>query len=202
MKFKSRIMTIKALALMMGIALLTALPNVQASGVIFFSSPPQQADLGDLVTLQLSMDFTEEATLGGGVDIFYDSSILQFMSFTIDAGLGDDPGFRRAPDNSTGELNGLAFGNFGGLSGPSVVGELKFTTIGLSDLTFVTLAETDDPLVGAFTSSSTFGPQDVDFTDTASITVVATVVPLPAAGWFMLCCVLSLLGFTNKSRMT
>lgn len=136
------------------------------------------ANVGDSIAIELLYDFSADPTLGGGVDLFFSPTILQFDSFIFDVGLGDDPLLRRLPDVLAGELNGLAFGEFfAGLSGPGVVGTFNFTALaqGLSTLV---LAENDTP-AGGFFSASTFNPQIVNF-GSASVTVNAVaVVPEP-----------------------
>lgn len=140
----------------------------------------QNVALGGSVSLQLTMDFSDDATLGGGLDLFYDDSILQFVSFTFDPGLGDDPDFRRLPDALTGELDALAFGNFAGLSGPSLVGTFLFNTLTSGTVNF-TLAQ-NDTVAGGFFSANTYDAQTVTLNG-ASVNVSA--VPLPGAGWLL-----------------
>ena len=140
----------------------------------------QNVVLGNTVALQLMMDFSDDATIGGGVDIFYDDSVLQFVSFVFDAGLGDDPAFRRQPDVLSGELNGLGFGDFSGLSGPSLVGTFTFDTLASGSANF-SLAENDYP-VGAFYSAATYEVQLVGFQGAA---IDVSAVPVPAAAWLL-----------------
>jgi len=140
----------------------------------------QNAVLGNTVSLQLMMDFSDDATMGGGVDVFFDDSVLQFISFVFDAGLGDDPDFRRQPDVFSGELNGLGFGEFNGLSGPSLVGTFTFNTLASGSASF-SVAENDFP-AGAFFSATTLAAQFVDF---QGATVKVSAVPVPAAAWLL-----------------
>lgn len=162
-------------------ALLVSFITASQAATISLNPLSQNVALGNQVSLQLNMDFTADPTLGGGVDIFYDSSRLSFVSFTFDPSLGDDTGLQRQPDVLTNELNGLAFGNFDGLSGPSLVGTLMFNTIGAGTALF-TMADNDLP-AGGFYSAVTFDPQTVTY-EGASVNVTA--VPLPAALWLML----------------
>ena len=159
--------------------------------------PSFQAPLvGDLVELEVVMDFTDDPTIGGGIDIFYDSSILGFESFAFSSTLEDDPDFRRLPDNLDGELNGLAFGDFLGLSGPSTVGTLTFVALG-QGTSMLTMAQNEGPPPednpGPFVSATTFLPQDVEFHN-ASVSVV----PLPATFWLLLAAIGSLMGFRYR----
>lgn len=171
-KFHTLLAAIAALYLTCG--------QVQAA-TISLNPASQSVSLGNQISIQLNMDFSGDPTLGGGVDILYNSSLLSFASFSFDAGLGDDPLLQRQPDVLPGTLNGLAFGNFDGLSGPSIVGTLIFNTIGAGVANF-TLAENVLP-AGGFFSAATFDQQAVTYSG-ASVNVTA--VPLPAACWLML----------------
>jgi hypothetical protein len=128
---------------------------------------PATQDVGPNGTLVLDMfmDFTEEPTLGGGVDTTFDPAVLNFVSFVFDPALGDDPSFRRQPNlESPGVLNALAFGNFDGLSGPSRVGTFTFsvnTVLGPTPITIA--ADQADGVAGPFVSIITFLPMNVVF---------------------------------------
>lgn len=162
-------------------AVFAACTAVSQAATVSLSPSSQNIALGNPFSLQLNMDFTGDPTLGGGIDIFYDSSLLTFVSFSFNPGLGDDTGQQRQPDVLTNELNGLAFGNFAGLSGPSLVGTLTFNTIGAGTALF-TMADNDLP-AGGFFSAATYDPQSVTYQG-ASANVTA--VPIPAALWLML----------------
>ena len=171
-KFRALLTLMPALYLMSG--------QVQAT-TISLNPLSQNVALGNQVSLQLNMDFSGDPTLGGGIDILYNGSLLNFVSFTFNSVLGDDPSFRRQPDIQINKLNGLAFGNFSGLSGPSVVGTLIFNTLGAGTVN-LTLAENSLP-AGGFFSAATFNPQTVMFTG-ASVNI--SPVPEPASSWLFL----------------
>lgn len=141
----------------------------------------QNVTVGDAVKVELNMDFTGDPTLGGGVDVFYDSSLLDFTGFNFNAALGDDPAFRRLPNELPNELNGLAFGSFGGLAGPVNVGALTFTALAPGHVDF-TMMLNDTP-AGGFFSAVTSMPQTVNLTGSA---LDIHPVPLPAAFWMLL----------------
>jgi hypothetical protein len=124
------------------------------------------------VSLELWMDFTEDPTLGGGIDTTFDPNMLSFVSFTFDPALGDDPAFRRQPNlEAPGQLNALAFGNFDGLSGPARVGTFLFNTLSAFGTTPIT-NESDEPNgpAGPFVSANTFQPIDVTYNN-ATVTI-------------------------------
>jgi hypothetical protein len=139
-------------------------------------------NLGDQIVIDINMDFTDDATLGGGFDVFFDSTRVSFVSFVFDGTLGSDPSFTREPDLLSGKLEGFAFGNFGGLSGPSRIGTLTFDTLD-TGLAAFSAAVTTDPLKGGdFVSSSSFNTQSPNFIGT-SVDIAASNVPIPAAVW-------------------
>ena len=156
--------------------------TTQASTISLSLNTPEPIHAGDNVSLDLNMDFTDEATVGGGIDISF-GTMMQFVSFDYNPGLGDDPAFRFPIDTATpGELNGLSFGNFSGLSGPATVGTLILRALspGSADLT---LEENASTVGGFFSVNST--SQDPSFTG-VSFDVQPSPVPLPGAVWLML----------------
>jgi hypothetical protein len=129
------------------------------------------------------MDFTDEATIGGGIDILIGTN-MQFVSFDYDPGLGDDPDFRFLPIDTTtpGVIQALSFGNFSGLSGPDRVGTLILEALspGTANLT---LEENVLPAGGFLSVSGDL--QDPVFTG-VSFDIQPSPVPLPGAVWLML----------------
>ncbi len=145
MIIKSFIGTVCALVLICG----TSIANAAS---INFSSPSMTANVNDIITLDVLMDFTGNPTLGGGTDIFYDSAVLSYQSFSFaTTSLTLDPAFSRTPDILSNKLEGLAFGNFNGLSGPGTVGTLTFQVIASGNTT-LRMAETTSALGGGRSS--------------------------------------------------
>src|SRR5262245_15728234 len=108
---------------------------------ITLSPATQDVGVNGTLTVDVLMDFTQEATLGGGIDTTFDPAVLTFVSFVFDPALGDDPAFRHQPTlQSPGVLDALAFGHFDGLTGPSRVGTFTFSVKNVPGLTPITVA--------------------------------------------------------------
>ena len=165
------------------IFLVLALPLAAQGANLGFAAPTYQASPGETLQIDLIGDFTGDGTLGGGLDIFYDAAVIEFLGFDFDsATLPLDPTLSRKPDVLTDELEGLAFGNFVGIGDAGRVGTLSFKALAAGSTQLV-LAVTDNLLKGGpFVSADTFGEQAVDLA-AASVTVAP--VPLPAAAWLM-----------------
>ncbi|MDO8706570.1 MAG: VPLPA-CTERM sorting domain-containing protein [Sulfuricaulis sp.] len=158
------------------VATLVGFGSLAEAATISLSPGHQDVAPGSAVSVVLGFDFTGgTSVLGGGVDVFYNSSVLDFVSFTYNPALAIDPDFSRVPDDMSGEVNGISFGNFGGLSGTGVVGTLQFKALALGE-TPLTMADNNSPA----------GP----FFDVAAKQVTmnyqnahVNVVPIPAAVW-------------------
>lgn len=179
---------------LLGLALFSA--SVVNAATVSFSETSVTAGIGDIITLDVLMNFTDDPTLGGGTDIFYDASVLSFQSFDFGTTtLPLDVSFNRTPDELTNELEGLAFGNFNGLTGPGVVGTLTFQAIALGD-TSLSMAVTSEALKGGdFISEADYSVQLVTF-GSANVNVV----PVPAAVWLFGSGLLGLVGVARRKK--
>ena len=160
-----------------------------------------QYRIGDSIAVDVVLDSTDEAILAGGFDIFVAGlgSIVGYTGFAFDStflGPIADPTFSRVPDDcsanmsvagcgSASELNGLAFGNFSGISGVYLVGTLTFDALAGGVPQFF-MVDNDVPAGGWFN------------TDGLPMTVDYYVVPLPGAVWLMM----SGLGFFLRPKKT
>jgi len=170
---KRAILTLCATLLLGGLA-----ARVDAAS-ISLTPQAQTVDAGGSLLLDLTMDFSDDPTVGGGVDIFYDASKLTYVGFVFNSGWGNDAFYNRQPDNIAGELNGLAFGSDVGVSGPATVGTLTFTAGPGQWTTALTMAANDSP-AGGFYSARTFTLQTVSYQG-----ATASTVPLPGAVWLL-----------------
>ncbi len=92
---------------------------------------------GGVVIYNINMDFRDDPTLGGGLNLLYDPTLLQLVDFTYETNsVGDDPAFRNPPTFTAGAIEGITVGSFFGLTGPGTIGTAVFQTlaIGASDI--------------------------------------------------------------------
>lgn len=117
-----------------GAVVLAVLLSPLAANAAFINLVPTSAidavNDGDTLTFDVVMDFTDytNGTLGGGFDIFFDSTALQFESFFRDPSIGD-PSLSRDPDILDGLLESWAVADFGGLMPVNLLGNVVFTVL-------------------------------------------------------------------------
>ncbi len=151
-----------AIIVMAGIWLSFAAGAARALNIVSLAPVTQDVSVGETVFVTMQIQF-DEPTLGGGVDLLFDESVLAFVSFEFDPSLGDDLAFRLAPIAPVGNLLTLGFGSFAGLAGSRVVGTFTFDAIGLgnADLTTASNAFPAGPFISA--TSPLDPPMSVDF---------------------------------------
>ncbi len=177
------------LKLVSALVLMGALGTAHANS-IFMTPDSVDAAVGDTVTLDVIMDFSD-TTIGGGFDIQYDSSALSFLSWNPNA-VGD-PGFSGLPAISDGLLSGITVGEFSsGLTGIQNLGSVSFMV--LADGGTLSSADTDSD-AGPFIDFNTFQNMNVEYN---SATVNAVPVPVPAAVWLMVGGLGALFSFRRK----
>ena len=152
-------------------------------------------EIGEVGALDLKIDFTGTPTIGGGVDVFFDTVGLEFNSWNA-AALGD-ASFKRAPDVLTDQLNGIAFGDFTGLPQIATVGTLEFKV--LQSGSWLINLEANDAPAGPFYSSTTFNQIQVTFNGTTIN--AASVVPVPGAVWLFGSAILGLARFKRQRKV-
>lgn len=165
----------RALPCIVGIAAVLGMPAAEAASVSLLpasSTVPLSDGTG---TLELFMDFTDDPTIGGGIDLAL-SGPISFNSFTPSAYFSTVPeagftGYGAAAADADFEIH---FGNFAGLSGLNKLGDVRVNLLG-----------TGAGQV-AININSAFG----DFYSTGSIKQIVSlngaqvnVVPLPATAW-------------------
>lgn len=180
------------------ILLLGLMSTVRANSI---SLVPGSNDV--TVGSQVSVDITlllTDSVLGGGFDLKYDPAILGFVSFDYDMTFLTtvaDPFLSPIPDNcfadgamfggcamGDGELNGLGFGSFMGITGTHTIGTVVFEALsaGASMLTMMD----NDLSLGGFIDFPLGAPIALDFQGTTINTQAPAAVPVPGNGWLMM----------------
>ena len=163
-----------AILALVGIWISVPVGAARALNMISLTPVAQEESLGETVLVTLQMQF-DEATLGGGVDLLFDPSVLDFVSFEFDPGLGDDPIFRLTPLSP---INGnrlvLGFGDFNGIAGSRPIGAVTFDAVGLGVASLSTSANVQP--AGPFVSAAS--PLELLLVQFEGSTV--TVVPEPS----------------------
>ncbi len=209
MNLKNKLSRLAAAAVLMSVV--SGAQAVSVSMSLNAILPPDPITPSDMIELQVLMDFSDDATLGGGFDIIFDPGLVSYVSesYITDPALGSDADFTRddnplvtdirnrveiLPDR----LAGAAFGNFGGLSGPAVVASLFFIADAGGDAVF-SLGDSTSASVGGFFSAVTFAEQFPVFTGT---TVNISAVPVPAAVWLFGSGLVGLVGIARRRAAT
>lgn len=187
--------------LILGLVIYMSSIGAQAAASLSLIASNPTVTAGSLATFELWMDFTDDPTLGGGVDVVFDNftngNQLSFNSYTPEA-LGDpffytDP-FVPAVNLAGKRLEKIIFGDLvNGLEGPALVGTLVFDALVAGDYTLSLIDSVD--AAGFFSISGT--PQSPAY-NLGELTVTPSAVPLPAAAWLMLS---GLIGIAYRSKV-
>jgi len=152
---------------------------------------------GDIVTFDVFIDFSADGgTLGGGLDVVWDSSALGFVDLT--SGNLGDPVFGRDPDIQAGLLNSWGVGDFNGIDS-GLLGSVSFevlSSMGLGVTTIVELGPTAGiagPWVSAVDFISILDPEYNQYEVST-----ASVIPVPAAIWLFGTGLAGLIGFSMR----
>jgi hypothetical protein len=172
----------------MGYTMMTTIKRLLAIGLLSVSLSAAQAasitlspstasvGIGGTVDVSFTMDFTDQATLGGGFDLTYDAAVLSLDSWTY-AAIGD-PMLLGPANTAPGSIIAIAFGDFTGVTGPALVGTASFSAIG-AGLADFGMSDNGFP-AGPFLDLTTYIPMTVAYNSSA---LEVTTVPVPAAIW-------------------
>jgi hypothetical protein len=173
------------------------------AALVTFDLLASTVELNDIFTVDITgEDFPtihvggSEGTQGGGVNLFYDSSIVSLLSVSIDTDVwsyaaGTSTG---TIDNGLGEVSDILVTDFPGVdTGSFVVATLEFQAVG-SGTTALTLTESTINPWGA--AGSLVNPSFVN----GSIIVQA--VPVPSAVWLFGSGLLGLVGMARRKKAT
>lgn len=163
-------------------AALSASLSVEAASVNFSVDPSLTTinGLGQTFSVNILGDFNAddaENLLGGSLDLFYDSSILNVVSVNVTAPQ-DIAVASGTINNGTGVVDTMGFSTFAGVNGNFSFATIEFVTVGLGD-SLLALADANDMVFNFYSDKPPFGaPVDV-YTTGANVSVV----PVPAAIW-------------------
>lgn len=156
-------MTVKPINTRLSALLLScAFTSVDAASILL---SPDNLDVvpGEVIAVEISYDFTDFATFGGGVDVFFDPAVLTFEDFMwVDNTPPGDLNFAMEPNVGIGALTGMGFGSFSGIADSATFAILMFRVQGVhrGSATEITLEPN-----GAFPflDAMTLDPLDVEF---------------------------------------
>lgn len=188
------------------VAAVIGLASINTQAATIWLEPVTQVSDG-VASLEIWADASDVGGfLAGGLDLFYDDAVLTYNDdFAFDAAFDTDPAFSRLGDDCatsmvtgcavTGEINGIAFGNFNGLAadGPTLVGSLSFSGMPL-DITLLTMADNDFP-AGSWFATDGSGPLEVVY-GSAEVSAI----PVPAAVWLFGTGLLGLVGVARRRK--
>ncbi len=174
--------------------------SVKASSVSVVPAGQTVVNVGDTFVLDLIIDFSASPTLGGGIDINYDSTMVEFVKFEFDSDflkLSDPlltcPGANNcSPIDQTGKgkVENIVLGNFMGIDNKHTVGTLSYI---LNDYAFTSI----NPAVttasgGPFVSATTNEPMSLNLygvnlhNGVISQSGGIPSVPIPATMWLFI----------------
>ena len=162
------------------VATLVGFGSLAEAATVSLSPGHQDVTQGNAFSVKLNFDFTGgTAVLGGGLDVAYNSSVIDFISFDINPAINSDASFTRVPDDLTNKINGISFGNFSGYNGTGLIGTLNFKALTPGE-TSLTMADNNLP-AGAFFDVAG-GKVAMNYQNAH---VVVNPIPLPAAVWLL-----------------
>ena len=189
--------------------------NAQAAS-IWLEPVSQDTITGGVASLNMWADASDVGGfLAGGLDLFYDPAVVSYNGdFAFDAAFPTDPSFSRTGDDCAanpatpgcsgpGEINGIGFGNFGGIAagGPTLVGSLSFTGVNLGVAT-LTMADNDFPAGNWFATDGTdlLGLVSYVAPGAGPAEINVNVIPVPAAVWLFGSGLLGLVGVARRRK--
>ncbi len=184
--------------------------NTRAATIELVPIGSTSITIGESVTFEIWADFSDVGgTIGGGFDVFYDSSVLLYNDdFVFSSTFGADSSISRVGDNcfsslvtgcgSINEVNGISPNNFTGMANSlSLMGTFSFAGIKPAVAT-LTMGDNDYP-AGMWYNNSTYS---VVLPDYLGATIQVSAVPLPSAAWLFLSGLLGFVSITKKKQKT
>ena len=168
--------------------------SAQAENHLGLEGPADAIQVGTPFSVLLVMDFSD-TTVGGGVSLEYDTSILSLDQVSFAGGLGDDSDFQcpgSAAVSCPVDIDYISFGSVSGLSGQHTVATLSFTPIANGS--------TGISLVVTHTFGSTGGTALTVLLDGTAVGGSTDVPALSPWGTGVLTLLLLVVGFSSRRR--
>lgn len=164
--------------------------NVNAASVSFGASPAD-VSVSDVFTIDILGEGFSFSN-GGGVNLFYDASILNVQSVSIDDTFWNFSTSTGTIDNVSGQVNDILMSAFPGLTvADFTVATIEFIAVG-GGTSSLMLTES---IINPWASS---GSRDNPTLINSSVTVSA--VPVPAAIWLFGSGLLGLIGVAKRNK--
>ena len=198
----------RMLKFLIGAICILVFSAVQAASISFVDRDNNNINLVDVEVppftvfgLALKINFSDNATSGGAIDIPWDPGVIQYnddFAFSP-AFTSRDPSFDVIDFQSSGLLS-IGFGTLStaGISDEIVIGTVHFTSGALGGTTLMSLKDSEkwSGFSGLSGGNSLVAAGDISVNYNAT---AVHVVPLPAAIWLMISGV-GILGFRSKWR--
>lgn len=132
-------------------------------------------NFGEEFNLDLLIDFGDDTTKSGSLEISFDSNFIQFNSFEFDSNFDRATGVDTIDAGTENQVS-IGFGSFSDFAGAFQIGTLSFTSNSLAGTSAISM--TTSARLGGFQNI------ELEFVN-AEVKVIPQVVPLPGAVWFL-----------------
>ena len=127
---------VKRNTLLLATAVCTALAawgGTAPAASISLQATPTNVNVGDTVSVKINMDFSDGESVGGGLDVTYDGTKLQYQGYNANTAISDTA-FQNGPTENGNKLEGITAGGAGvggskSLTGTGTIGTLTFKAI-------------------------------------------------------------------------
>ncbi|MDE0884022.1 MAG: cohesin domain-containing protein [Myxococcota bacterium] len=172
------------------ILMFLASSSASALNTLSLSPSTSVTEVGEFISVDLNMDFSSQMQ-GGGIEVYFDNSVLSYQSFTWASDLYDDAYLRCWPQTATDYCNelsappklelgwGVLLNDL--LTGPHLIGTIVFEAIGQGESALNLLESLNFPGQFYDGNGSLIAPELVG----AHVSVGATTVPEPATALFL-----------------
>lgn len=166
--------------------LLSLFPQTSKAAIVSLSPTPLSVNQNDSFFLDLvGTDFNAGTLDGGGVNISFDSSVLNVLNVSVnttDWEFFSTPGtIDNANNTGLGTISGISFNSFQDRTGDLLFATIEFVAVG----TGTSLIGLSEYLLNPFTTSNANPYPNLILDQTGSVTVQH--LPIPAAGWLFVC---------------